>query len=199
MAGPSPSDPAFWQVHYDEHRLSWDLGAAAGAWGPLVELHAIAPGRTLVLGAGRGHDALWFAERGHTVTAIDFAAGAVAATVEAARLRNVSMDVRQTDLFALTAAELGRFDVVVEHTCYCAIDPARRPEYERVVAELLRPGGHYLAVFFRDATGGPPFPTPREETRALFESDFELLRLEPNPDSPEHRVGREDRAVFRRR
>src|SRR6476661_8739482 len=39
--------------------------------------------------------------------------------------------LEQADLFELDMRWRGAFDLVVEHTCFCAIDPARRAEYVR--------------------------------------------------------------------
>ena len=58
---------------------------------------------------------------------------------------------RQADLFdhrALQAAGLreGSLAGVVEHTCFCAIDPAQRQAYRTTVTSLLRPGGPSAAI-----------------------------------------------------
>lgn len=195
-----PSQPGFWEQRYREGRTGWDLGEATPAWERLVALHGIEAGRTLVLGAGRGHDALWFAAKGFEVTAVDFARSAVDATREAAREQGLSVKVQEADLFTLAPERIGWFDLVVEHTCFCAIEPERRAEYVEVVSKLVRPGGLFLGVFFWHLPpGGPPFATPPEVVRPLFEPAFELLRLESNPVSVPARAGTEGWAVFRRR
>lgn len=195
-----PSSPSFWQAKYAEGRTGWDLGEAAPAWERLVSLHGLAPGRTLVVGAGRGHDAFWFAERGHDVLALDFAPSAVAAIRARAAERGLNLTAREGDLFRLDPAEVGAFDLVVEHTCFCAIEPARRSEYVEAIARVLRPGGWFLGVFFwKLPDGGPPFRTSEEELRELFAPGFDLLRLEPNPASHPTRAGQEGWAVFRRK
>lgn len=55
----------FWEDRYQTDTARWDIGQAAP---PFVQLlasaDAPAPGRMVVLGMGRGHDALLFAERG---------------------------------------------------------------------------------------------------------------------------------------
>lgn len=173
---------------------------AAPAWEQLVRLHDIQPARTLVVGAGRAHDALWFASRGFDTTAIDFAPSAVAVARDAASKAQLPLTVREFDVFALDPAVVGRFGLVVEHTCFCAIDPSRRAEYVAAIARVTEPGGLFVAVFFwRLPPGGPPFATSETEVRALFEPAFEVLRLEPNPASVPDRAGAEGWGVFRRR
>ena len=70
-----------------------------------------------------------------------------------------------------------------EHTCFCAIEPARRAEYVRAVAGALRPGGKLLAIFYLrpwsggeppPPGGGPPFGTSPRELDQLFAGSFHL-------------------------
>ena len=77
----------------------------------------------------------------------------------------------------------GSFDVVWEHTCYCAIPPERRADYVQAIAAALKPGGQLLGVFFltpwdegEDQTQGPPFGTGLEELRGMLAARFELER-----------------------
>lgn len=196
----TPSDPAYWQSAYDEGRTRWDIGDAAPAWAELLRLHPLPVGRALVLGAGRGHDALWFAARGDQVTAVDFAPSRVEASRDAANAAGLSVDVRQMDLFDLPKSGLPPFDLVIEHTCFCAIEPQRRQEYVSVVTAMTKPGGHFVGVFFwQTPPDGPPFQTSEAEIRKLFTPAFEIERLEPNPVSIPPRAGREGWGVFRRR
>ena len=59
-------------------------------------------------------------------------------------------------------------------TCFCAIDLNRRHEYVRAVADLLKPGGHYFAVFYLNPSTdeGPPFGVTRAEIAKLFDTRF---------------------------
>ena len=53
---------------------------------------------------------------------------------------------------------------MLEHTCFCAIDPARRPAYLDAVVRLLAPGGWLLALFWcHDRPGGPPWGSEAAE------------------------------------
>ena len=64
---------------------------------------------------------------------------------------------RLQDLFTLPHTDSGHYDLVLEHTCFCAIDPARRAEWAEVAARILRPQGRLLALFYtHDRPGGPP-------------------------------------------
>jgi len=197
---PTPSDASYWQAIYESGTTGWDLGREAPAWSKLLSMHDIGRGRLVMLGCGRGHDAVWFAQQGFDVTAVDFAKSAVEATRENAARRGVQLTGLEADLFHLSSAEQGTFDVLVEHTCFCAIEPSRRREFARVAAELVKPGGHIVGLlFWQTPPGGPPFATSPDEVRALFGDAFDILRIEDNPVSVERRAGREGWVVLRRK
>ncbi|HVO31459.1 MAG TPA: methyltransferase domain-containing protein [bacterium] len=196
-----PSDPKTWNDLYLAGDAGWDKGEPSP---PIVRLVAeghIAPGSLVcVVGAGRGHEALLLAEKGYKVTAVDFAEEAAKAMRDAAAKRKVVVDVRQRDLFTL-AKDYGRtFHAIVEHTCFCAIDPARRAEYVKVMHDCLRAGGILLGLFYaHNRPGGPPFTTTEEEVRRLFEPLFEIERLVVAKDSFEARKGNELEFIFRKK
>jgi SAM-dependent methyltransferase len=198
---PNISQPDFWEAAYAQGQTGWDIGQAAPPFFDLLTgAAAPPPGRLLVPGCGRGHDALLFARFGFEVTGVDFAPSAVAAAIEAARAASLPATFVEADLFTLGARWPGQFDYVVEHTCFCAIDPARHPEYVAAVRDVLRPGGELIALFYAHGRpGGPPFSTSEAEVRALFEPDFTIATLEPAANSFARRQGGELFGRLRRR
>lgn len=103
----------------------------------------------------------------------------------------LAIDFRVADVFALPAGR--RYDLVVEHCCYCAIDPARRGEYAGVLREALAPGGTLVGLFWAHGRpGGPPFTTDRADLEATFGSRFAVRAIEqPVRDSVGTRAGDE--------
>ena len=167
-----------WEAHYQSCDLPWDKGAASPA---LLEALEQVPvrGRVLVPGCGLGHDVRALAARAESVTGVDLAPSAVAAASALPGPANVRF--AEADLFALPAELRGAFEWVWEHTCFCAIDPARRPDYVEAVAGALRAGGQFLGVFYLDpgqtlATDGPPFEVTLSELDRLFSARFELVQ-----------------------
>lgn len=173
-SGSDPvTDPIDWDARYRAGDMPWDRGAAP----PIAEFlrtHDIT-GEVLVPGCGTGHDVRLLAGHGARVTGLDLSETALAMA------RNhppVAGELYQSgDLFALPKVWDGRFDWVVEHTCFCAIPPVRRADYVRAISRVLKPGGHYLAIFFLDpgVDEGPPHGATREEIASLFDHDLELL------------------------
>ena len=102
--------------------------------------------------------------------------------------------------FITLGADYARaFDGVWEYTCFCAIEPRRRPEYVRTMAEIVKPGGWLLACFFpmRRRGAGPPFPVAEREVRRLFAPAFRIERSYA-PRSVRARQGQEWAVLFHR-
>lgn len=197
----STTDSSYWEQRYQEKTTRWDLGQAAPAFVSLLNSQpTLSPGRTAVLGCGRGYDALLFAENGFEVLGFDFAPSAIAEATSLAQAAGSTATFLQRDIFDLATEFPQNFDYVVEHTCFCAIPPERRPEYVQLVRSLLRPKGELIALFFtHNRPGGPPFGSTPTEIVQYFEADFEILSLEPVANSVPSRQGEEHIGRFRLR
>lgn len=96
------------------------------------------------------------------------------------------------DFFAHEAS----YDLIIEQTFFCALDPALRGDYVRKMHDLLVPGGRLVGVLFDDpqpgkAPDGPPFGGTRAAYTALFSAVFPQVRIEPCHNSIPPRAGRE--------
>jgi len=192
--------PDKWQADYERKSDGWDLGAATPAFKRLAASRRFQPGRMVVPGAGRGHDAREFARHGFEVTAIDFAPHAVD---EMKRLADPAapIEILQHDLFDLPRTLDQSFDYLLEYTCFCAIDPRRRTDYADVVTRLLKPGAVYIDMVFPldGRAGGPPFSVSEEEVMSLFtQRGFALLWREKPEDSIAPRKHAEELFIFQK-
>jgi SAM-dependent methyltransferase len=158
------------------------------------------PGRVIVLCAGRGHDAREFARHGYQVTAVDFASRAVQEMHRLAT-QDAPVKILQHDMFTLPETFDNSFDYVLQYTCFCAIDPERRPEYADLVKRLLRSNGIYIDLAFPldGRKGGPPFAVSIAEIAELFEArGFRLLSREKPPESVKPRRHAEELLLFQK-
>lgn len=198
MAGVSY--PAFWEDLYRRHGDGWELGGPAPELVEFVETSPPPRGSVAVPGCGRGHDARYLARAGYEAIGFDFAHEPIqdAQTLEARAGTGARFE--QRDIFTLARDYANAFDGVWEYTCFCAIDPARRPEYVRTLVRILRPGGWLLACFYpiRAPGGGPPFPVSRAEIRRLFEPAFRFERVGA-PGRPVQRRAAQEWMVFARK
>jgi SAM-dependent methyltransferase len=194
MTTDNPSavnEPAFWQDLYQRREDGWELGQPSP---PLAEYLKRTPpprGKVAVLGCGRGHDCRLLAQAGWEVWGFDFAAEAIREAQALAKLEELDIVFEQRDIFELVPKYRGFFDGVWEYTCFCAIDPSRRGEYVRLVREILKPEGWFLACFYplREGTDGPPFPTSEAEIRRLFTPQFTFVEAWEPSASVERRKG----------
>ena len=194
------NSPRKWEEDYQRGTAGWDLGGPTPVFKRLASSECLKPGRMIVLGAGRGHDAREFARHGFDVTAVDFSSYAVEQMRQLADPQAL-MNILQQDIFGLAPELNSSFDYVLEYTCFCAIDPKRRAEYADLVSRLLTPNGLYIDLAFPldQRKGGPPFAVSESEVLDLFlNRGFKLLWREKPADSVKPRRHAEELFVFQK-
>ena len=108
-----------------------------------AELADLEPGRAIDLAAGEGRNAVWLAERGWKVTAVDFSDVAIDRGRVAAAERNLEIDWQVGDVHHLEL-EPKSYDLVV--LAYLQLP---WPEMERILpraAAAVAPGGTLLLI-----------------------------------------------------
>jgi methyl halide transferase len=209
------NESGYWDEAYRAERDGWDMGTPTPVFVDLLDRYGMdlrpiggtefsALGRTprvLVPCSGRGYDALLFAERGWDVTAVDFSAEPLSWLHAERGKRGVELRVLQADMFPLGKEYPSHFDLLLEYTCVCAIEPQRRTEFLRFAAETLRPGGILLALLFPvdGRPGGPPFSIDVEEFKTDAEAHFVLTHESTPATSVKPRLGKETLLVLERR
>lgn len=195
----SAFDAAYWAARYATGQDPWDAGAVTE---PLrayfAQLGPPDQRRILIPGAGRAYEAEYLHRAGWPrVVVADFAPE----PLQALRQRVPDFPaghLLQADFFALQ----GRFDLIIEQTFFCALDPSLRSAYAQQCAALLSPGGKLVGLLFDGPVGpgdGPPFGGTREEYQALFAPYFDFVHFEPAYNSIKPRQGRELFICLRRK
>lgn len=186
--GQSFSTPSFWketksleqesywsEIYRNEVNPGWNLNQAAPALQDMLPRLKLPKSRVLVLGCGEGHDAAFFAKEGHLVTAVDISPEALARG-HAKYSTQVNLKFLQADLFALPKEFQNSFDIVFEHTCYCAINPTLRSQMVKIWKQVLTPHGQLMGVFFiMDKKVGPPFGGTEWELRKRLADSFRFI------------------------
>lgn len=179
-----PLDPVAWNARWESKDTPWDLAAPSPPLARALRERLVAPpGRAVVVGCGAGHDARAVAAAGFETVGIDVSPAAVARAREIAEREGSAARFEVADLFDLPARLRGA-DVAVEHTLFCAVHPESRDRYVDAVADLLRPGGRLLALFWLIRTEtGPPFGASEAEVRHRFGRRFRFVHAERPADS----------------
>ena len=169
--------PAFWNQRYASGETPWVLHKIPAALRFFLKRTRI-KGKVLIPGCGTDHGVIKaFADAEFEVTAIDFSSIAIAETKKALGNFGPSRTggIMRADFFK---SDFGRrFDLVYERTFLCAMHPRRWPQYAKRVAQLLRPGGKLIGIFFYGTDPEPP-PYPINKTQAveIFGKYFRLVR-----------------------
>ena len=197
-----------WNERYRQGDTPWDKGRASPAllaW--LNQNPGIMTGTVLIPGCGTGHDVRAIANTEPESFPLGIDISEIA--VERCRQQKTCGNERyqEANLFALPEDLLGIFNWVVEHTCFCAINPDKRPAYVSAVAASLKPDGSLLGVFYLNPrsndgqlTNGPPHGTTIKELESLFLKNniFTITKIMTPAACYPEREGRERLVLFRK-
>lgn len=191
-----------WDERYRSGNTPWDLSGPTPEFSRLVkEKWFPKKGSALVPGGGRGHDAILLAENGLQVDLVDFSPLALNAALQEASQKKVALYAYRRDFFSLPESGYHQehYDLLLEYTFYCAIDPSLRAAYAATAAALLKRGGILLGLFFplESTKPGPPFVVSQTEIEKDFSPYFELRFEEPSA-SVKPRAGREILGIFKK-
>lgn len=165
-----------WEARYRNEDTPWDLGSAS----PPLIAYLQSRGRPkrqkiLIPGGGRAHDAIWGWQNGfEKLFTLDIA------PAPQTKLRSAYPEQRKKILTENFFEHQGQYDLILEQTFFCALDPKWRPAYVQKMKELLRPGGKLVGLLFDfpKTEQGPPFGGSEQEYRELFAPHFKIQTLE---------------------
>lgn len=181
-------DRTDWNERYASSDLVWSAGP--NRFLP-AEVVGLAPGRALDLACGEGRNALWLAEQGWEVVAVDFAEEGIAKGRRLAADRGLEVDWRVEDVTTWTPE--GLFDLVI--VFYLQLPPQdMRAAFSRA-AGAVGPGGILLSVThdlsnLESGHAGPSDPevltTPESVAAAVDGLVVERAQVVERPvDTPE--------------
>ena len=173
-----------WNDRYRQKGSVWGAGPNQFV---ARHLSGLTPRRVLDLGAGQGRNAVWLAQQGHNVTAVDISDVAVAQAREIALAAGVEAN--------FVAADVLRWDPDPEAFDLVLLSYLQAPEPQRKIlhekaARALAPGGrlfliaHHLDNLER-GVGGPQRPEFLF-TESMVAADFPGLIIEENATVARH-------------
>jgi SAM-dependent methyltransferase len=173
----------YWEEHYGERDRIWSGRVNVQLASVVGELP---PGRALDLGCGEGGDAIWLAEKGWHVTAVDVSETALARAGAEASARGVldRIDFQHHDLSDSFPG--GSFDLASAQFLHSTVR-LERPTILRNAARAVAPGGLLVIVdhaapppFSKKVPHDHPFPSPEEVLAelALPAAEWDRVRVE---------------------
>jgi len=167
-----------WENRYQTGDLPWDTGRPSAELAAVLDSGVTQPCRALELGCGTGTNAVYLAQRGFSVTAVDLSAAAIARAQSRARDERVVVDFLVDDVCDLQAS-LEPFDFVFDRGCYHCARRDNLPGFLATLERATRPGAKYLLLAgnANEQTEAPGPPRVQEhEIRAelggLFSVDW---------------------------
>jgi len=181
----------YWNIRYKEGQTGWDVGNISQ---PLkeyfdqIENHDLS---VLIPGCGNAYEAQYLLENGFTnVTLVDISDILIRQLEERFYPKYQDhLHLIHGDFFEMQ----GSYDLIVEQTFFCALDPNLRENYAQKMNELLTENGKLVGVMFnRDFDhDGPPFGGNREEYLDYFTDRFHLKHFSDCYNSIPPRQGSE--------
>ncbi|WP_347246366.1 methyltransferase domain-containing protein [Thermogutta sp.] len=167
-------------AYHSGNRPPWDTGRPSSDLRQAIAEKWLHPGQALELGCGTGTNAIYLAQQGFDVTAIDLAPTALAIARDKAQKAGVNVRWLLGDVLN-PPAYLPKFDCIYDRGCYHGVRRTAAAEYLATLRRVTKPGSRVLILAGNanePGTGGPP-RVSEEEIRGDFSQDFHILKLEP--------------------
>jgi methyl halide transferase len=181
---------SYWNNRYLQNETGWDTRGITTPLKMFFDGLSDKNLRILIPGAGNAYEAEYLLSKGfNNLFVCDFASEPLKHLKE--RCPGIKDEnLLQKDFFELSGFS---FDLIIEQTFFCALDPALRRRYFEKMFELLSPGGSLAGVLFDDElnTEKPPFGGSSKEYRAYFIDIFTIHTYETCYNSIAPREGRE--------
>lgn len=179
----------YWNDRYLENNFSWDIGAISTPLKTYFDQLQNKNLSVLIPGAGNAYEAEYLVNADFTQVYV--------CDIAEAPLKNLKQrcpvfqddHLLLIDFFSLDS----QFDLIIEQTFFCALDPLLRKQYFEKMNALLKPSGKLVGLLFNDVLNAdrPPFGGNKEEYEQYFSTLFDVHVYETCYNSIKPRAGRE--------
>ncbi len=181
---------AYWNNRYIDGQTSWDIGYVSTPLKDYFDQLKNKDLRILIPGCGNSYEAAYLLALGcKNLTLIDLSKQL---TESLQKILQNNLPYQATiitgDFFELS----GTFDLIIEQTFFCALDPELREKYVAKMASLLSGNGKLVGLLFnKQFPNNPPFGGNKNMYKQLFNSHFRIKVLEDCYNSIQERAGSE--------
>jgi thiopurine S-methyltransferase len=179
----------FWENKYLTHETGWDLGEISPPLKAYIDQLTNKELKILIPGGGNSYEAAYLFNKGFNhVFVVDLSKIPLQNIQE--RVPNFPPDqLIHGNFFDLENS----FDLILEQTFFCAINPDLRVKYALKMKELLHENGKLVGLLFDTEFNNdhPPFGGSKEEYLTYFTPHFNIHTLEDSYNSIRSRAGKE--------
>ena len=179
---------AYWDERYLNNKTGWDMREASPPIKNYIDSLKNKQLNILIPGCGNAYEAEYLLQQGfENVSLIDISK--VLTDRIKRKFKNKNIKIYNMNFFDHS----GQYDLIVEQTFFCALNPGLRKDYVDQCEKLLCKDGKIAGVFFNMEMKkpGPPFTATNEEYKELFSPKFAFNIFEPCTNSIKPRLGSE--------
>ena len=184
----------YWENRYLNNEIAWNVGKITTPLKDYIDQIGDKSVKILIPGCGNGYEFEYLMNHGFTNCFVLDYAGTPLENLKK-RISNYNENQFITSDFFEHESQ---YDLIIEQTFFCALDPELRQKYVKKMKSLLSPNGKIVGLLFQFplTESGPPFGGSKEEYTELFSADFEIQTLETAYNSIKPRQGNELFFIF---
>ncbi|MEO8823581.1 MAG: methyltransferase domain-containing protein [Ginsengibacter sp.] len=178
----------FWDNRYLNNETGWDMNQVSPPLKGYIDSLTNKELKILIPGCGNAYEAEYLLSKGFSnVTLIDISQVVTKRLKE--KYKDEPIQIVNKNFFEHT----GKYDLILEQTFFCALQPFLREDYVIKCYDLLKDNGKIAGVLFNKkfVPNEPPFIASNEEYRKYFQPKFTFLQFENCTNSVEARMGYE--------
>lgn len=187
----------YWENRYQQNETGWDVGEVTT---PLKEYFNQLSNKNikiLIPGGGNSYELEYLLNLGFTeIYVID---------IVKKPLENIQKRIPNLDSNLLIHGDFfdmeDSFDLIIEQTFFCALNPELRKQYVQKMHALLKDNGKIAGLLFQFplTEQGPPFGGSKSEYENLFKEHFKIKTLETTYNSIKPRQNNELFFIFEKK
>jgi SAM-dependent methyltransferase len=178
-----------WNSRYKTKETGWDIGFVSPPLKEYIDQISDLSIKILIPGCGNAYEAEYLFKKGFkNIFIVDYSEIAISNLIK----RIPDFPIFNTicdDFFNIS----GQYDLILEQTFFCAIDPTLRDNYVKKVSSLLKNDGKLVGLFFSLPmfSDHPPFGGSIEEYIKCFSKLFLIIKMERCYNSIKSRTNKE--------
>lgn len=179
----------YWTQRYQNNETGWDIGYVSTPIKVYVDQLKDKKIHILIPGAGNAYEAEYLWKQGfRNVWVID---------LSQTPLNNIQSRIPDFPAEQLIHGDFfeheKQYDLIIEQTFFCALNPAMRQDYVLAMHNRLKPKGKLVGLLFKVPLFDthPPFGGNEQEYRKLFSEHFKIEVMQEAFNSIPPRMGNE--------